>query len=113
GTTIITLTGTDDAGNSASCTFQVIPNDQTPPSIVCPANQTVAFSAGCDYTLPDYTNLAVTADDCDAVPDVVQSPAAGTIITGPVSITLTVTDDAGNSASCTFQVIPSDQTGPS
>lgn len=112
GTTIITLTGTDDSGNSASCAFQVIPNDQTPPSIVCPANQTVAFSAGCDYTLPDYTSLALTADDCDAMPDVVQSPAAGTIITGPVSITLTVTDDAGNSASCTFQVIPADQTAP-
>ncbi|MFN9798595.1 MAG: HYR domain-containing protein, partial [Bacteroidota bacterium] len=113
GTTTITLTATDDAGNATSCTFQVIPTDQTVPSITCPANQTVALTAACNYTLLSYTALAVTADNCDASVTVTQSPAAGTVITATTTITLTATDDAGNSTTCTFQVIPTDQTAPS
>ncbi|MFN8863408.1 MAG: HYR domain-containing protein, partial [Flavobacteriales bacterium] len=112
GTTTITLTATDDAGNSTSCTFQVIPTDQTPPAITCPADQTVAFTASCNFTLPDYTGLASAADNCDAGLTITQSPAAGTVITGSTTITLTATDDGGNSTSCTFQVIPTDQTAP-
>ncbi|MFN9976130.1 MAG: HYR domain-containing protein, partial [Phycisphaerae bacterium] len=113
GTTTVTLTATDDAGNFTTCTFQVIPTDQTEPSITCPANQTVAFSPSCNFTLPSYTSLATTADNCDASVTVTQSPAAGTVITGTTTVTLTATDDAGNFTTCTFQVIPTDQTEPS
>jgi gliding motility-associated-like protein len=113
GTTTVTLTATDDAGNFTTCTFQVTPTDQTAPSITCPANQTVAFTAACNYTLLNYTGLATTADNCDASVTVTQSPAVGTVITGTTTVTLTATDDAGNFTTCTFQVIPTDQIAPS
>jgi hypothetical protein len=81
GTTVITLTATDDAGNTSTCTFNVVPTDTTVPTITCPGNQSVSFSASCNYTLLDYTSLATTADNCDATVTVTQSPAAGTVIT--------------------------------
>lgn len=112
-TQTVTLTATDDAGNTATCTFDVIPSDNTDPTITCPGNQSENFTAGCDFVLPDYTGLATTADNCDASPTVTQSPAIGSTITGSTTITLTATDAAGNSASCTFSVLPIDNTPPS
>ncbi|MFN8777749.1 MAG: HYR domain-containing protein, partial [Flavobacteriales bacterium] len=113
GTTTVTLTATDAAGNSSSCSFNVVRADQTAPVITCPANQTVAFSPSCNFTLPSYTGLATAADNCDTSLTLTQSPAAGTVITAATTITLTATDDAGNFTTCTFQVIPTDQTAPS
>lgn len=110
-TQTITLTATDELGNTANCTFDVIPSDNTNPTISCPPNQDVDFSASCDYTLLDYTGLGVTSDNCGGV-TVTQSPVAGTVITTTQTITLTATDGAGNTASCTFAVIPSDNTNP-
>lgn len=111
-TATITLTATDDAGNSANCTFSVIPADHTLPTITCPSNQTELFGAGCTFTLPDYTGLGTAADNCDSSVDITQSPIAGTSISGGQTITLTATDDAGNVRTCTFSVIPVDNTPP-
>ncbi|MFO0362708.1 MAG: HYR domain-containing protein, partial [Flavobacteriales bacterium] len=115
GTTTVTLTVTDIGGNSTSCTFQVIPTDQTPPVITCPANVTLPLNASCNLTLPAYT-AATLSDNCSAVGaiTVVQSPAAGTVLSGAgtTTVTLTATDAAGNSSSCTFNVVRADQTAP-
>ncbi len=110
-TTTITLTADDGNGNTANCTFDVIPSDNTNPTITCPGNQNVSFDATCLYTLPDYTGLAVASDNCGA-PTVTQSPSIGTSISGTTTITLTATDGSGNTATCTFDVIPADNTNP-
>ncbi|MCB9224919.1 MAG: HYR domain-containing protein, partial [Crocinitomicaceae bacterium] len=111
GTTTVTLTADDGNGNTSVCSFDVIPTDNIPPSIACPLNQNVAFNANCEYVLLNYTGMAVTLDNCGPL-TVTQSPAAGTIITGTTTVTLTVTDGAGLSTSCSFNVIPTDQTIP-
>ncbi|MFN9975104.1 MAG: HYR domain-containing protein, partial [Phycisphaerae bacterium] len=90
----------------------MIPSDQTAPVITCPADQIVAFTPACTYTLLDYSGLAAAADNCDASLMIIQSPASGTVISSATTITLSTTDDAGNSTSCTFQIIPTDQTAP-
>lgn len=110
-TTTITLTADDGNGNTANCTFDVIPSDNTNPTITCPGNQNVSFDATCSYTLPDYTGLAVASDNCGP-PSVTQSPGIGTSISGTTTITLTATDGNGNTATCTFDVIPADNTNP-
>ena len=112
GTTTITLTVDDGSGNTASCTFDVIPADNTNPTITCPANQNESFDVSCNFTLPNYTGLAVVADNCNPAPAVTQSPIAGTVISGTTTITLTADDGSGNTASCTFDVIPADNTNP-
>ncbi|WP_028888031.1 T9SS C-terminal target domain-containing protein [Tenacibaculum ovolyticum] len=75
--------------------------DITPPSITCPANQTVT----CGTTvIPDYTGLVTTTDIVDPSPAVTQSPAAGATFVDGMTITMTSTDASLNSASCTFNV---------
>ena len=84
--------------------------DITPPSISCPANQTVT----CGTTvIPDYKGLVTTTDIVDASPVVTQSPVAGAAFVDGMIITMTSTDASLNSASCTFNVsIGSDNDKP-
>ncbi|MBL6445676.1 HYR domain-containing protein, partial [Fulvivirga sp. 29W222] len=110
-TQLITLTAQDGNGNTAQCTFNVIPADNTNPVITCPSDENVSFDSSCQFILPDYTSLATASDNC-SVPTVTQSPVAGTIITTTQVITLTAQDANGNTAQCTFNVIPVDNTNP-
>ncbi|UKN00093.1 HYR domain-containing protein [Paracrocinitomix mangrovi] len=110
-TTTITLTATDAAGNSSSCTFNVNPSDQTIPTIACPPNQNVYLDNNCQFTLPDYTGLAVAADNCGPI-SVSQNPPAGTVIVVNTTVTFSVVDGAGNINNCSFTVIPIDTIAP-
>ncbi len=111
-TTTITLVVTDASSNSNSCTFDVIPEDTTPPTITCPGDQNETFDANCEFILPDYTVLATVNDTCDANPLLTQSPAPGTVITTTTIVTITATDVSLNTNDCTFSVIPEDTTAP-
>ena len=110
--TVVTLTADDGNGNTSTCDFNVIPSDVTPPTITCPPDQNENFDVNCQFTLPDYTGLAITADNCATILTVTQSPVPGTVITGTTTITLTNDDGNGNTTTCTFDVIPSDITPP-
>ena len=113
GTQIVTLTATDAAGNTGVCSFSVTVADQTAPSISCPANATIAVGSNCTAPLPNYATTATATDNCTANPTKTQSPAAGTILTtGTQIVTLTATDAAGNTGSCSFSVTIADQTPP-
>lgn len=77
--------------------------DSIDPTISCPADVTETVNQGEVFTIPDYTGGATTNDNCTASPTVGQAPAAGTTVgAGDTTITLTVTDAAGNSVDCTF-----------
>ncbi|MEZ4780162.1 MAG: HYR domain-containing protein [Flavobacteriaceae bacterium] len=112
GNTIVTWTVTDAAGNSSSCTQNVNVVDATTPTITCPGDQNVTFDSNCEFSLQDYTALATTSDNCDNNITITQSPAPGALIAGTVTVTLTATDDANNSSTCTFDVIPTDNINP-
>ena len=109
-TTTVTLTVRNNEGGSASCNFTVDVVDQTPPTITCPATQTLAVDGTCEVPLPDYTGQASAQDNCDPAKGgvtITQTPAAGTmydINDSPVTVTLTATDASGNTATCDFQV---------
>ena len=110
----ITLTVTDDAGNTDEVTFNVEVTDNTAPSITSVHNdRSVDAGADCEAVLPDYTGDVTVTDNCDTNPDVTQSPAAGTTISGTSNeVTLTVTDDAGNTDEVTFNVSVIDHIDP-
>jgi hypothetical protein len=46
GTTTVTYTFEDQSGNKATCAFDVVVNDNTPPAITCPADVLVPNDAG-------------------------------------------------------------------
>ncbi len=113
GNMTVTLTVTDINGSETECTFTVTKVDNTPPTVTCPATQTLVLGANCTATLPNYTSMATTGDNC-GVQSVTQSPSAGTNVSGAgnMTVTLTVTDVNGNETECTFTVTKVDNTPP-
>ncbi len=113
-TNTVTLTVTDDSGNTDEVTFNVQVIDNTDPTITSTHNdESINANSGCDANLPDYTGDVTATDNCDNNLDITQTPAAGTIISGiNNTITLTVTDDAGNTDEVTFNVEVTDNTNP-
>jgi N-acetylneuraminic acid mutarotase len=102
GTTDVTLTATDAAGNTATCTFQVIVEDTTDPTVTCPADVELA-PEGPSGTPVTYEPPVVS--DAVSEPTVTASPPSGSRFpTGVSRVSYTVTDAAGNSAQCFFQV---------
>jgi hypothetical protein len=113
GTTTVTITAADSAGNSAQTTFNVAVADGTPPTIGGTFSPlTVATGAGGTVALANYVPQAVTSDNV-AVTNVTQFPAAASALTvGTTHVTLTAFDAAGNSAGTSFDVIVTDGTPP-
>ncbi|MCC6411066.1 MAG: HYR domain-containing protein, partial [Saprospiraceae bacterium] len=110
----VTLTANDGNGNSASCSLTVTLKDVTPPSVVCPANVTIAADASCSGVLGTYQAVSAT-DNCTANPAVSQSPASSTVLSGHndvETVTLTADDGNGNTGVCTFIVMLKDVSPP-
>jgi gliding motility-associated-like protein len=115
GTTTVTYTITDIHGNSSTCSFTVTITDNENPTITCPSNITQTADAGeCDAAV----TIAVpqTGDNC-GVQSVTNSytgtaDASGTYPVGTTTVTYTITDIHGNSATCSFTVTITDDENP-
>ncbi|MBK7215430.1 MAG: SprB repeat-containing protein [Bacteroidales bacterium] len=116
GVTTVTITVTDAAGNSATCNTSFTVTDNTNPVIVtCAPSQSAFANASCQAVVPDFTANVTATDNCTASNALVitQSPTAGTLVsTGVTSVTITVTDGAGNSATCNTSFTVTDNTNP-
>ncbi len=115
GATTVTWTATDVAGNTFTASRVVTVADTTAPLATCPPGVTASADAACQTTIPDVTTGVSASDVCsDAVSlSVTQSPAAGTSVgLGAHTITVTVTDAAGNSGQCITSLTVVDDTAP-
>src|SRR5262249_7080428 len=90
GTTPVTVTAMDAAGNTTTCSFNVIVADTEKPAVTCPANKTVT---GAPPGGVNVTYAAPTAtDNCPGV-TVVSTPASGSLFpVGTTTVTATATD---------------------
>jgi uncharacterized repeat protein (TIGR01451 family) len=102
GTTTITWSASDPAGNKAAASQTVTVNDTEKPTIACPASITVpATSAG--GALVSYP--APSANDNCGSPTVSSNPPSGsTFPIGTTTVTCKAIDAAGNSQACSFTV---------
>ncbi len=106
GTTTVTVTATDGAGNDAGCTFDVVVTfvDVTAPVLTCPANVARGTNK-LDGTEVDYP-AATATDDSGEAPSLTYSKASGAVFpVGTTTVTVTATDGADNEATCTFDVV--------
>jgi hypothetical protein len=115
GTTTVTWTVTDIHGNTASCQMQVVVSDTEDPTVTCPSDIAVSADPGvCEaaVTVPQpvvadncavdfFTNDYTGTDDASAVYPV-----------GTTTVTWTVTDIHGNTASCQMDIVVSDVEDP-
>jgi hypothetical protein len=105
----VTVFASDASGNLASCTSVITVVDLLGPELTCPADQTVDPGAGnLFYIVPDYfaTGEATADDNCtDPVTITTQDPAPGTALSdGVYTITMTATDEYGNTSTCNFEL---------
>ena len=107
GTTAVTITATDVAGNSSNCVFNVVVEDTEDPTITCP-NDTVVDNNPGDCGAVITFNDATSTDNCLGE-TITYSVANGSFFpVGTTEVTATATDAAGNTATCTFNVTVSD-----
>ena len=109
GTTIVTWTVTDGAGNTATTAQLVTITDNTNPTISAPANITVNTNSGCTTT-GIVLGTPVTADNCTVASVTNNAPTVFPI--GTTTITWVVTDGAGNATTATQLVTISDAINP-
>ncbi|HEX8150141.1 MAG TPA: Ig-like domain-containing protein, partial [Pyrinomonadaceae bacterium] len=102
GTTEVTATATDGAGNAATATFNVTVRDTTAPSVSCPADVVVAAAAGASNAAVGFN---VTAGDTVSSVNVTSSPSSGSAFpVGVTTVNVTAKDASGNTSTCSFNV---------
>lgn len=126
GTTTITWTVYDAAGNSATCSTTVTVNDNQLPSIVsCGATGTqnvLADAGSCNYTHTGIAWDATATDNCSVASVIYTLSGAtsgtGTTLNGVIFnqgttlVTWRAQDGSGNFSLCTFNVIVGDDQDP-
>ena len=114
GTTTVTSTATDVAGNISTCSFTVTVQDNTPPVITgCPANNTRPNDPGLCGAVVTYS-APVGTDNCSGATTLQTAglPSGATFPIGTTVNTFEVTDAAGNKTACSFSVTVNDTEAP-
>src|SRR5204863_4481685 len=97
GVHVITVTASDAATNSATCTTTFTVSDDTAPTVICPVPISASAGTNCLAAVPDVLGGVSASDSCSGTNGITlsQSPAAGTLVgLGMHVITVTATDDA-------------------
>ncbi|MBI3848159.1 MAG: HYR domain-containing protein [Planctomycetes bacterium] len=112
GANTVTLMVNDGHGNAATCTATVTVIDNVPPTVNC-QDITVDLDAMGNVAIMPAQIFASGADNCGTVNLVSVVPSAFTCSNiGANTVTLTVNDGHGNTASCTSTVTVRDATAP-
>jgi len=113
-TTTVTWTAIDAAGNTTTCTFEVIVapdpcnTDVVPPTLTCPPNAN--FTENVDNTVSGTVLDASATDNC-TLSSLTNDFNGGASLNGEIfpasttTVTWTAIDAAGNTTTCTFDVI--------
>ncbi|WP_301560440.1 putative Ig domain-containing protein [Staphylococcus epidermidis] len=120
GSYTVTVTTTDESGNSETTTFKIDVKDTTKPTVESIANQTQEVNTEITPIIiesGDNSGQAVT-NKVDGLPDGVTFDEATNTISGTPSevgsydVTVTTTDESGNSETTTFTIDVKDTTKP-
>lgn len=110
----LTISATDEYGNTTHITFNVAVKDTVPPTITSTHTDQL-FEAGenCETTVPDYTGLINATDNCFSQLKFSQTPGAGTTVSEYVNpVTLYAKDAQGNRDSVQFNILLDDTIEP-
>ena len=118
GTTTVTASVTDTAGNSAQGSFTVTVTDGEAPVITAPADVALSIDAGQVTAALDVTGLGSVSDNSGVTPAITYR-VGGTILTGAhdfplgaTNVDMSAQDAADNMAQARFQVTVSDAEKP-
>ncbi|MBK8662847.1 MAG: HYR domain-containing protein [Ignavibacteriales bacterium] len=117
GTTVVTWTATDAAGNTNTCDITIIVNDTEDPEFVnCPSGTTFTIGADADCETGIIWSIPVAQDNCGAV-TVIETSTDGPyygdeLAPGTYLIEYTAVDGSLNMATCNFTIIVVDDSDP-
>lgn len=100
-----------NGGDAATAVQTITVTDETPPTLTCPSDTSVACSENNAAELQAWIDLASASDSCSSVQltyDV--EPPVGSC--GDTVVTFTATDDCGNSTTCAATFTVADTTPP-
>lgn len=110
GATTVTWTVNDVNGRTADCEQTVTVSDDEDPTIACPADVFVSTNAGACTASGVDLGVPVTDDNCGV--DSVSNDAPAVFPTGATTVTWTVTDVKGRTATCEQTVTVTDDEDP-
>jgi hypothetical protein len=105
----VTITATDECGNSSECQTTVTVNDNLAPQITCPEDITVSADSENCSAIVDF-DVEIT-DNCNFTVNYSHESGSEFPI-GITEVTVTATDDSGNSNTCSFHVTVVDDLPP-
>ena len=115
GTTTVTWTITDGSGNTATCSFNVTINDNELPTITCAFDDSRNTDPDvCTYTVQGVEFDPINfADNCSVLNVVNDQNNSNTLdgvafVLGSTTVTWTVTDNSGNTSTCTTIITVND-----
>lgn len=109
----ISMTGSDIAGNSSVCSFEVTLIDTLAPSFSNCKDTTLYLDHNCELSMPDLFTYVGATENCSSI-STSQVPVAGSTISGATitNVFYTATDISGNSETCIMDIITVDTTSP-
>jgi gliding motility-associated-like protein len=113
GNTTVTFLAEDDFGNTSTCSYDIIVEDNEAPIIDCPTDLVVSTDPGNCSAIVNFTPPSIT-ENCGGE-SIVQTdgPVSGSVFNiGSTPITFTATDGAGNSSECTYNIVVEDDEAP-
>jgi hypothetical protein len=109
GTTTVTVTAKDAAGNTSTGSFTVTVKDTTAPALTVPASQTLEATSAAGAA----ATFSASATDAVGVTSLTYSAASGsTFPLGTTTVTVTAKDAAGNTSTGSFTIPVKDTTAP-
>ncbi|MFN9597033.1 MAG: beta strand repeat-containing protein, partial [Bacteroidota bacterium] len=109
GANTVTLTVTDLDGNTSTCTATVTVSDNSNPTITAPAAISATTNTGCTATGVSL-GTPTTGDNCTVASVTNNAPSVFPL--GSTTVTWTVTDGSGNTATATQVVTVTDNVNP-
>ena len=111
GTTTVTYTATDGAGNVSTCSFTITVNDTQAPVIIgCPGNISINSGVACSATATWTAPSAI--DNCPGTTLTTTHAPGSSFNLGTTTVTYTATDASGNTSTCSFTVTVTDAAAP-
>ncbi|GAA0871354.1 hypothetical protein GCM10009117_05000 [Gangjinia marincola] len=114
GTNSVILSVTDVNGNTSTTSVEITIEDNIAPTFdadTLPVDQTVNYTTDTGYEVLDFTQNITGTDNC-GVDSITQDVAAGTeLLMGVYVITITITDDNGNTTLYTFELTVEEDLG--
>lgn len=103
GSTTVTVTAVDNAGNTATSTFTVTVRDTGAPTVACPADIIIVAAPGASSAAVNFTITG--GDSVSGVTLTSSVPSGSPFPLGDTTVTATATDAAGNASQpCAFKV---------